>query len=406
MMFPYLRNRMRRRWRMCVFVFLIAWITSLLLCGMYLGECSMEAQIDDVYDNTTVTCAVTNLTGTQSDHLELSSWVVRLFQEPTEDFVHIPETSFLDYVTDIEFKVSMKAESGGQDVDVVGITSLSADPAFRVEEHGIRWLGDEEESIFRSDEAVCVVSKDIYQSMSEGEDGTYLSVKVHGKHNHDVTTDLSMKIVGICTGKQNTVYCPWNIASDTYISVSGAISADCISATIIDNRKIGEFEERCAREYFATVDPYGVPQEWTDSPLYDTYPYAFAIYDDTLNQTIASLQQNQRTFRFCRMVITVLTMGLGFVVGNLSTKKRQNEIALQYVLGLSVPRIFAEAWLEHFAVSSIGFAALIAPAWIIFPAMLPWNNLLIAFAANNMGAAIAVCQVLHMRDALQLMIRE
>lgn len=406
MIFPYLRNRMRRRWRMCVFVFLIVWISSLLLCGMYMGERSMEAKIDDVYDSAIVTCAVTNLTGTQSDHLKLPTWVVELFREPTEDTVHIPENSFLDYVTDVQFKVSMKGESDWQDVNVVGITSLSADPAFRTEEHEVLWLGDYGESVFRSEEAVCVVSEDIYQGIYEGEDGTYLPVEVHGRYNYDVTSDMNLKIVGICTGKQNTVYCPWNIASGLFISVNGKISADCIQATIINNRKIEEFEERCVRKYFAAVDPYGVPLEWTDSPMYDTYPYAFAVYDDTLNQTVESLQQNQRTFRFCRIVITVLTMGFGFVVGNLSTKRRQNEIALQYVLGLSVPRIFAEAWLEHLVVSSIGLAAFIAPAWIVFPAMLPWSNLLIAFAANNMGAAIAVCQVLRARDTLQLIIRE
>lgn len=391
---------------MCLFVFLIAWVTGLLLCGMYIGERSMEAQIDEVYENTTVTCAVTNLTGTQSDHLDLSYWVVDLFEEPKENAVHIPETSFLDYVTDVQFKVSTGAEAKGQKIELIGITSLAADPAFRPEEHSVRWLEGYEESIFREEEAFCVVSEDLCQSVQEGEDSGYVTVKVFGEKNHNITRDLRLKIAGVCTGKQNTIYCPWPVAADTFVALNATISADALHATIVNNRKIAEFQERCAGKYFASVDPYGVPQEWAESKMYDTYPYALAIYDDTLNQTVASLRQNQRIFGLCRVMITALTMCLGFVVGNLSTKQRQNEIALQYVLGLSVPRIFGEAWLEHLAVSLLGFGALIIPAWILFPAMMPWGNLLIAFGVNGIGAAIAATQVLRRRDALQLMIRE
>ena len=39
----------------------------------------MAARIEEVYDNLEVRCSVTNLTGTQSDQLNLPDWVLRLF---------------------------------------------------------------------------------------------------------------------------------------------------------------------------------------------------------------------------------------------------------------------------------------------------------------------------------------
>ena len=33
----------------------------------------------------------------------------------------------------------------------------------------------------------------------------------------------------------------WAVAADTYTAINGGISADCIYATILDNRKIAEF---------------------------------------------------------------------------------------------------------------------------------------------------------------------
>ncbi len=402
MRFPYLLNRMKRRRKMCFFVFLIALVTSLVLCSMSIGESSMSAKIEEVYDRTTVTCAVTNLTGTQSDNLALPKWVIDLFME-SEDRVHIPETPFSDYITDVEVKATLKGKRNGVSVSVVGITSFAADHTFRVEESEVEWLAGDE-SVFRGEEAVCVVSDDIYESLPKGDSS--VTVQVYGDYNSEVTADQTMEVVGVCTGKTNTVYCPWEIIYNLSPIVNGSINADSIGATLKDSRKIDEFKEKCSSNYFVDVDPRGIPRKWEASPIYENYPYALEIYDETLSQTVSSLQQNQRIFKICRIIITVLTMGFGFVIGNLSTKQRQNEIALQYILGLSVPRIFIEAWLEHVAVSVVGFVVIILPALIISPSAMPWGNLLIAFVANSAGAAIAVFQVLHKRNALQLMIRE
>lgn len=406
MKLPYLLHRMYRRKKMCLFVCLIAIVTSTLLYGLHAGDRSMDRKIQDVYDNTVVTCAVTNLTGTQSDHLNLPFWAVDLFLEFSENRIHVPETSFLDYVQDVQMKATMEGSLSGQTVDVVGITALSADRSVRPEETTITWLDGFDDTVFSGTDPVCLITEDLYQSVNSAEkDANTIPLTIHGTYNRDVTTELNLTIAGVCTGKQTTVYCPWEIAVPAYTEVNGQLSADCIYATIADNRKIDEFKERCAYQYFAKVDPKGTPQQWESSPVYDTYPFAMAIYDEMLSQTVSSLQQNQTIYRLCQKIIVVLALGIGFVIGNLSTKQRQKEFALQYVLGLPKRRIFTELWVEHFLVNGSGFAVGILLFWLVSGTTPPWMVLLSAFGAGCIGVALAAWRGLSGSDILQLVKR-
>lgn len=406
MRLPYLLRRMRRRKKMCLAVCIMGFVVSALLYGFRVGDLSMDKQIEDVFDNAVVTCAVTNLTGTQSDYLGLVDWTVNLFRETDADSIHIPETSFLDYLKDIQMKLYMRGELPGQSIDVFGVNALGADRTLRPQENSISWFEGYDETIFSQTAALCIVSEDLYQSLETGDGaGREITLKIPGKYNEENVTQLNLTVVGICSGKKTTVYCPWDIATQAYRAVNGFLEADCIYATIIDNRRIEEFKERCAREYFAEVDPKGEPQPWEKSPLYDSYPYAFAVYDETMNQTVGSLRQNQSIYRLCQKFIVVLTLGMGFVIGNLSTRQRQRELALQYVLGLPRGRIFIEVWVEHLIVCGAGVVLAVAVFWVITGISPPWEYLLAAFGANCLGVAAALLPVLISEDILQLVKR-
>lgn len=406
MKLPYLLRRMYRRKKMCLFVCLIAMVTSTLLSGLHAGDLAMERKIQDVYDNTVVTCAVTNLTGTQSDHLDLPFWAVDLFLESSENRIHVPETSFLDYVKDVQMKTTMDGSLSGQSVDVVGITALSADPSLRPEETTITWVDGFDDTVFSGTQPVCLVTEDVYRSVkSTQKDASKVSVTIHGIYNREMTTELNFTIAGVCTGKQSTLYCPWEIAAPAYTKVNGSLHADCIYATIGDNRTIEEFRQRCAEHYFATVDPKGTPQLWESSPIYETYPFAMAIYDEMLTQTVSSLQKNQTIYRLCQNILVVLALGIGFVIGNLSTKQRQKEFALQYVMGLPKGRIFAELWVEHILVNGSGFVLGILGFWLLSGTTPPWAFLVSAFGAGCIGVALAAWRGLRGKDIAQLVKR-
>lgn len=386
MRMPYLLRRMRRRRRICLAVCLMGFVVSALLYGFHIGDLSMDRQIENVYDNAEVSCAVTNLTGTQSDYLGLVDWTVNLFRETDEDSIHIPETSFLDYLENIQMKISIRGELSDQSVKVCGINALGADHSFRPEENRIFWHEGYDERIFSQPEALCIVSEDIYRAVGLADGGSQdITLKITGKYDEKNVMELHLTVAGTFGGKLATVYCPWSIAADAYRSVNEFLEADCIYATIMDNRRIEEFKERCAREYFAEVDPKGEPQLWEKSPIYQYYPYAFAVYDESMNQTVESLRQNQRLYRLCQTVVIILTLGMGFVIGNLATRQRQKELALQHVLGLSKARIVVEVWVEHLLVCGTGTVLGIMVFGSVSGIAPPWSYLLAAFGTNCLG---------------------
>ena len=70
-MTPYFFKQMRKRTSLCLVVVLTALAFSLALCMLQRSRDQMAARIEEVYDNLEVRCSVTNLTGTQSDQLNL-----------------------------------------------------------------------------------------------------------------------------------------------------------------------------------------------------------------------------------------------------------------------------------------------------------------------------------------------
>lgn len=396
---PYLLRRVRRRKKMCIIVGLSAFIAGVLVFGFHLGSLSMARQVEEVIDNSVVTCAVTNLTGTQQDRLMLPDWAANLFRDATSESVHVSKTSFMDYVKDVRMKFSMEADSPCGSTQVFGVTSIYADRSITPQENMIDWLDGFDDSVFESDAEVCVVSDDLYALLQQsGSNKLILSVKA--RNIKERTADLTLTVAGVLHGKNGAVYCPWASASKVCLDLNGYLGVDCISATIKDNRRIDEFKEKCASIYFASVDPRGVPQPWEVSPIYDSYPYALEVYDQTLNETVKTLENGMTVFRICQIAVVILTLGLGFIVGNLSVKHRQKELALQNVLGLPRRSIYSEIFVEFIIVSFSCLAVCVAVLAIIFQASPPWIYIAAVFAASCLGVMIGAMPILTNKDVL------
>lgn len=405
MSMPYLLRRMRRRKKMCIVVGLSALIAGVLVFGFHIGSMSMSRQIEEVIDNSVVMCAVTNLTGTQQEGLMLPDWAANLFRETTSESVHIPQTSFMDYVKDVRMKFSMEADSAYGSTQVLGVTSVYADKSITPQENMIEWQNGFDDSVFESDAQVCVVSEEL-NSLLQQSDNVQLSLTVKARTNKDRTADLTMTVVGVVHGKSGVVYCPWGASSKVCLELNGHLSVDCISATIKDNRRIDEFKAKCASVYFASVDPRGVPQPWEASPIYDSYPYALEVYDKTLNETVGTLENGMTVFRICQIAVFILTLGMGFIVGNLSIKHRQKELALQNVLGLPCRSIYSEIFVEFIIVCLSCLAFGVAALAIIFRESPPWIYIFAVIAASCLGVMIGAIPILTNKDILMMAKKE
>ena len=128
-MTPYFFKQMRKRTSLCLVVVLTALAFSLALCMLQRSRAQMAARIEEVYDNLEVRCSVTNLTGTQSDQLNLPDWVLRLFDGEKTYGNFQDNDLFAPYVRDVQVRSTVYCTTpGGQDrLTLSGVTGLKAD---------------------------------------------------------------------------------------------------------------------------------------------------------------------------------------------------------------------------------------------------------------------------------------
>lgn len=128
-MTPYFFKQMRKRTSLCLVVVLTALAFSLALCMLQRSRDQMAARIEEVYDNLEVRCSVTNLTGTQSDQLNLPDWVLRLFDGEKTYGNFQDNDLFAPYVRDVQVRSTVYCTTpGGQDrLTLSGVTGLKAD---------------------------------------------------------------------------------------------------------------------------------------------------------------------------------------------------------------------------------------------------------------------------------------
>lgn len=128
-MTPYFFKQMRKRTSLCLVVVLTALAFSLALCMLQRSRDQMAARIEEVYDNLEVRCSVTNLTGTQSDQLNLPDWVLRLFDGEKTYGNFQDNDLFAPYVRDVQVRSTVYCTTpGDQDrLTLSGVTGLKAD---------------------------------------------------------------------------------------------------------------------------------------------------------------------------------------------------------------------------------------------------------------------------------------
>ena len=391
---PFYIKTIFRRPASCIISAVCMATITFLLCNFSSGNAKLEGQIDETYSGIKVKCAITNLTGTNDDNLEIANWAVNLFLEDPRYSNTFADISFLDYVSNVCIKSNCLAIVNGTTITVSGLNNISIARELRPEEDiFISWNKGYDSSIFYGNEQVCVIP----ESMFEGQE---LKVTFFNKFDDSKSDTLSFVVAGTYHGYKDIVYCPWGIVAEEEMKLDEVIHADSLYADIIDNHRIDEFWEKCASKYFAKVDPEGVPQEW-EGAIYKYYIYALSIYDDVLKTTIRSLETNRNIFAVCGMLTVAVSIGVGFVIGSIISKKNEKIFALKLVMGSEKRTIWAEVICELALFSLIGIAAAIAVSYAVTGYSPPWITVAASFAAEIAGITVVVVSVLN-RDVLSL----
>lgn len=351
-MTPYLFTQMRRRIGLCLVTVLAALVFALALCLLHRSAGQMSRQIEAVYDNLEVRCAVTNLTGTQSDALDLPDWVLCVFDQELAGKDYNSHLSLSAYVRDVQCRCSVVCTSPQNNVryTLSGISGLGAEGALLPSAGAvIRWQDGYSEDFFQGNENALLLPAELEAQLTDEEGQIVLEV---GGGEEPVV--VSFQVAGVYTGGAGRLYCPWKVGRDLCVRANGYLRLDSVSAAIRNNRRIEEFWENQASRCFVKPSKDGKPVPWDASPIYQTYPYALAIYDDTLVKTVEQLQRNRQLLQIVSGLILAASFGVSAVYSFLTLRHRRRELKLQYILGQKPEDILCCALLEHGMLCLIG----------------------------------------------------
>ena len=183
----------------------------------------------------------------------------------------ITSISFAEYVKDIQVKIQQLIDAvNGQKYKnplLFGISSLASDKLL-LPEHGcvITWKEGYDESVFASDEAVCLIPACMANDYDNGSsevvldfsgaklvktfiDGKIQVVLEGTKYQH------TFKIVGTYTGGDElSIYCPYTNVEEICSQIGQAPLIWSLSATLADNNRLEEFREKMSMCYYISSD--------------------------------------------------------------------------------------------------------------------------------------------------------
>ena len=374
-MFNRIFRRFTRAPLTCMATVLFVAILSLILCFLHTAQEKELQNLTDTYYNTPITFEVCWLDGSRLyDSSPASGHFADLmpglflgngrYESEMKDMIKNLElrTDPVWGSESDELKEQYYSEYGYHRLtswDMVGITSPSAAKDVpSLFGATIEWEEGYDESIFRTDQYVCIVPP----TYEGPEDAVTLSFSWGEKKQ----VTRTFKIVGRYAEEHYIMYCPYATMEELCLWMSRPKVLEKIYGQLANNDDLQKFREAAA-EWFATPNPEGEPTPWNNPFGYESYPLAMDIDDSQLEDLMDQMEKNMAVSRMTSMLVFLLSTGAGFLTGFLVIRARKREIALMRTLGASNIAVCAEFALEQVLCVALGVGlggsyALWAPA--------------------------------------------
>ena len=416
-------------------VLLFAAVITMIICAL---QASNEAELrsyEELWETAPITITLTDPTGTKTDKLWPSYWVLDIFTgrqnitlmdlaalerlesedapESVDPHSVITSISFAEYIKDIQVKMQQLIDAvNGQKYKnplLFGISSLASDKLL-LPEHGcvITWKEGYDESVLASDEAVCLIPACMANDYDNGSsevvldfsgaklvktfiDGKIQVVLEETKYQH------TFKIVGTYTGGDElSIYCPYTNVEEICSQIGQAPLIWSLSATLADNNRLEEFREKMSMCFIEpSQDANEIPQKYrvqylrfdnfSQSEETEYYLYALDIKDNRLFDLSAVLEESIRFNRIVKIIVAALSSVSGFLVGFLMIRHRKRDIMLMRIVGESNARVFFGFALEQLICIVLGIA--VGGAYYNWN---PINNLAIFAVAYFVALSLAL----------------
>jgi len=413
---------------------LIAMVLAILINLLGGIRAWLENQYEDTMNNFPVIAVVSDLTGTQTDDLQISMRYIDVFTDPDVHFSLARQTG------DVAMKRTVEnAEITGHpaQISLTGISHSRADsllnPDYGAE---ITFFEGYDETNLASEDLVCIVSYELYDLAQSGilhmvivtstpdiitqepifpddaiievsyyytgnepvpvytqrvpiegmEDirGAYEYIRIYPEYETVVTKgerfeeELELTVIGVVHGAgHGLVYSPfWAISRITEELTGIEPFTESLSVRVADNKALSGFKSNAAMS-FSRV-----------SPIYDSRPFAMLVYDSEFYETLEPLRQNIIVVDVATPFIYILSIAVGFLTSVLLTRRRKAEFAIMRSVGVNKWTVFVSALAEQALLSLIGVTlgfAFVAVIWGYTDAVRP----AVFFGCYLLGAVFA-----------------
>lgn len=358
---------MLRRWLSCVLLVLLVCVGAFgmtLLAGVLDAQ---KAALDKVYDESSIRCVISNLSGTKTDRLEINTMYIDLC---TTSYRH----DFCSWIERVNLKRTLKCD---EEIQLTGISYPEAAVELLPENGAaLSFFDGYSEAIFQTDQAVCLVPAAKLSELTVNGDGSrQISVTSEGK-------TATMTVAGAYYGGiSSAVYCPFNYLSK-FLAKNEDIYTDSLSFYVKDNRTLEEFKEE-AEKYFSEPS---ITAE--DKPMY----YAITVYDELFNKTVAGIEENIAVLGLLLPILYIIAAGTGLLASFLYIRGRVREFAVMRSLGLSRIGVTGLVSFEQIIIAAVGTALGVSACFAFFSGVAIKNavNGLLFTLCYLVGALVAV----------------
>ena len=339
----------------CIAAILFAAILTVILCYLHQSQKTEQQNYENTFHSIPVEFEITKLNGNRLDEsAHIDGYMADLFFENS-----VFEPNFSELVSDVQVRMSHSgtlieeqeenttaneaAETQKITKRLVGITSVKVAEELTPEFGGmIEWYDGYDESIFGSDQFVCVVPSN-YIDIDE----VVLSFNYRADgETRDREYTCSFVVAGRYTDEgNNKLYCPYTTMEHIYSKLSEPKKVQYLMGKLSNNDNL-ELLHEIASNWFAEPNPMGDPTPW-EKYGYEYYPFAMDIKDSLLKSLVSDMQNSMTINRIAAALVFVLSAGAGFLTGFLVIRSRKREIALMRTLGTSNRIVCMELEIEQ-----------------------------------------------------------
>lgn len=339
----------------CIAAILFAAILTVILCYLHQSQKAEQQNYENTFHSISVEFEITKLNGNRLDEsAHIDGYMADLFFENS-----VFEPNFSELVSDVQVRMSHSGtlieeqeenptaseatETQKITKRMVGITSVKIAEELTPEFGGmIEWYDGYDESIFGSDQFVCVVPSN-YIDIDE----VVLSFNYRADgETRDREYTCSFVVVGRYNDEgNNKLYCPYSTMEHIYGKLREPKKVQYLMGKLSNNDNL-ELLHEIANNWFAEPNPMGDPTPWGKYG-YEYYPFAMDIKDSLLKSLVSDMQNSMTINRIAAALVFVLSAGAGFLTGFLVIRSRKREIALMRTLGTSNRIVCMELEIEQ-----------------------------------------------------------